>query len=190
MAAERRLRARIRSSLGAWAGLALKPQGFRPARHHQLVIGELEGLAAGRWDRLMLLLPPGSAKSTYTSQDNWTGVDILVPPASVVEWAGAWGGWHAVAFPLADYVSPAGDGSLVVRSAAGDVIVRPIGLGHLRVSSDAEPVGFSSLLGRGGPEGVVAAPPGSDYRNLDGGAGATFWIKRLGTGASGWSAVC
>jgi len=37
-----------------------------------MVIAELEGLAAGRWDRLMLLLPPGSAKSTYTS--------LLFPP--------------------------------------------------------------------------------------------------------------
>ena len=43
------------------------PQGLTPARHHRLVIEELEGLARGRCDRLMLLLPPGSAKSTYTS---------------------------------------------------------------------------------------------------------------------------
>ena len=97
-------------------------------------------------------------------QDNWTGVDILVPPASTIEWIGTWGGWQAVAFPLADYVSPSGDGGLVLRSAAGDVVVRPAGSGHVRVSSDAEPVGYSSLLGRGSPEGVVGAPAGSDYR--------------------------
>ena len=137
----------------------------------------------------MLLLPPGSAKSTYTSQDNWTGADFLVPQASVVDWIGAWGGWQAVAFEPADYLAPAGDGSVAFRSAAGDVVMRPAGVGHVRVSSDAEPVGFSSLLGRGAPEGVVAAPPGSDYRNLDGGAGSTLWVKRTGSGNTGWFAV-
>lgn len=43
-----------------------------PARHHRLMIAELEGVAAGRCDRLMLLMPPGSAKSTYAS--------LLFPP--------------------------------------------------------------------------------------------------------------
>ncbi len=122
-------------------------------------------------------------------QDNWTGIDVLVPAASVVEWVGAWGGWHAVSFPLADYVAPAGDGGLVLRSAANDVVVRPAGAGRMRVSSDAEPVGFSTLLGRGSPEGVVAAAPGSDYRNLNGGSGATLWLKRSGSGVTGWAAV-
>jgi len=154
-----------------------------------MVIAELEGLAAGRWDRLMLLLPPGSAKSTYTSQDNWTGTDVLVPQASVIEWAGAWGGWQAVTFPLADYIMPAGDGSLALQSIAGDVVMHPGGTGHVRVASDQEPVGFASLLGRGSPEGAVAAPAGSDYRNLDGGAMATMWVKHSGAGVSGWTAI-
>lgn len=67
VAEERALRAKIRASLHDWAMLALAPQGHAPAAHHRLLIRELEGLAAGRWDRLMLLLPPGSAKSTYAS---------------------------------------------------------------------------------------------------------------------------
>lgn len=122
-------------------------------------------------------------------QDNWTGVDVLVPQASTVDWVGTWGGWQAVSFPLADYVSPSGDGGLAVRSVAGDVVVRPAGGGRVRVSSDGEPVGFASLLGRGSPEGVAAAPVGSDYRNLDGGSGLTLWVKRAGSGTGGWSAV-
>ncbi len=67
VAAERELRDKIRASLHEWAELALAPQGHAPAAHHRLLIRELEGVAAGRWDRLMLLLPPGSAKSTYAS---------------------------------------------------------------------------------------------------------------------------
>jgi hypothetical protein len=122
-------------------------------------------------------------------QDNWTGTDILVPQASSVEWVGTWGGWQAVSFPLADYIAPSGDGGLVVRSSAGDVVVRPAGAGHVRISSDGEPTGFMSLLGRGSPEGVATAPPGSDYRNLDGGAGATLWVKRSGSAAIGWVGV-
>ncbi len=122
-------------------------------------------------------------------QDNWTGADITVPAASTVEWVGAWGGWQAASFPLGDYVTPAGDGSVVLRSVAGDVTLRPSGSGRVRIASDAEPFGVSSMVGRGSPEGVVSAVPGSDYRNLDGGAGATLWVKRGGSAAAGWAAV-
>lgn len=122
-------------------------------------------------------------------QDNWTGTDILVPAATAIDWVGTWGGWQAVAFAPADYLSPAGDGSLVLRTAAGDLTLRPSGTGQVRVGSDAEPWGFVSALGRGSPEGVVVAPAGSDYRNLDGGVGSTFWLKRIGADATGWSAL-
>ena len=122
-------------------------------------------------------------------QDNWTGTDVLIPQAAVVDWVGSWGGWQAVAFPLGDYLAPAGDGGLVLRSASNDVVLRPGGGGRVRVGSDGEAAGFASVLGRGGPEGVVSAPAGSDYRNLDGGAGSTLWIKRSGSGSSGWAAV-
>jgi hypothetical protein len=45
------------------------------------------------------------------------------------------------------------------------------------------------LTGNGSPEGVVAAPVGSDYRNLQGGAGMTLWIKESGgESATGWTA--
>lgn len=39
----------------------------RPARHHELLISELEAVERGDTERLMVLMPPGSAKSTYTS---------------------------------------------------------------------------------------------------------------------------
>ncbi|HTR17121.1 MAG TPA: phage terminase large subunit [Acetobacteraceae bacterium] len=64
---ERRTRRTIRTSFEAWALHALAPVGQAPAAHHRLIIGELERVAAGTTDRLMLLLPPGSAKSTYAS---------------------------------------------------------------------------------------------------------------------------
>ena len=38
-----------------------------PARHHRLMIEKLEAVASGRCDRLMIQMPPGSAKSTYGS---------------------------------------------------------------------------------------------------------------------------
>jgi predicted phage terminase large subunit-like protein len=46
--------------------------GFEPAAHHAIIIRELEAVANGRNDRLILTLPPGSAKSTFAS--------ILFPP--------------------------------------------------------------------------------------------------------------
>jgi predicted phage terminase large subunit-like protein len=55
-------------SLAGWAGIALEPFAQRPARHHLLLIDKLEQVASGEIDRLMVLMPPGSAKSTYASK--------------------------------------------------------------------------------------------------------------------------
>src|SRR5579859_3788818 len=46
--------------------------GFVPAAHHLLLIEHLEAVERGDLERLMVLMPPGSAKSTYAS--------ILFPP--------------------------------------------------------------------------------------------------------------
>lgn len=46
--------------------------GFVPAAHHLLLIEHLEAVERGDIERLMVWMPPGSAKSTYTS--------ILFPP--------------------------------------------------------------------------------------------------------------
>lgn len=56
-------RREIRNSLTAWA----RHCGFEPARHHAFLIRKLEDVAAGRIKRLMVFMPPGSAKSTYSS---------------------------------------------------------------------------------------------------------------------------
>ncbi len=48
-----------------WAGLALDP--LRPAAHHRLLLEDLRAVADGRIDRLLVAMPPGSAKSTYCS---------------------------------------------------------------------------------------------------------------------------
>jgi len=41
--------------------------GQVPAAHHELLIEKLQAVADGRCDRLMIQMPPGSAKSTYGS---------------------------------------------------------------------------------------------------------------------------
>lgn len=41
--------------------------GFHPVAHHRLLIAELEAVERGEVPRLMVCMPPGSAKSTYTS---------------------------------------------------------------------------------------------------------------------------
>jgi predicted phage terminase large subunit-like protein len=48
-----------------WSRRALDP--LVPARHHVELIRELTRLETGETDRLMVLMPPGSAKSTYVS---------------------------------------------------------------------------------------------------------------------------
>src|ERR1700674_4765858 len=46
--------------------------GYHFAAHHKLLMSELEGVENGTTPRLMVLMPPGSAKSTYAS--------VLFPP--------------------------------------------------------------------------------------------------------------
>jgi hypothetical protein len=121
---------------------------------------------------------------------NWTGYDMGIPPGGAVELEGAFGQWRAVQSPPVDYVMPTGNGGAVLQSiGSGDLTLRPASGGTLGIASVAEPEGYSSSLGRGSPEGMVVAGPGSDFRNLDGGAGSTLWVKVSGTGSSGWTAI-
>ncbi len=65
---ERDLRRGIRSSLSAWATFAISATGYTPAPHHFMIMDQLERLSRGEATRLMILMPPGSAKSTYASR--------------------------------------------------------------------------------------------------------------------------
>lgn len=55
------------TSLGNWAEHVLAPLGQTPARHHRVLLDHLEQVTLGNIDRLLVLMPPGSAKSTYSS---------------------------------------------------------------------------------------------------------------------------
>ncbi len=57
----------IRSCLLYWAAWVVAKSGQAPARHHCLLLKQLESVCRGEIDRLMVLMPPGSAKSTYGS---------------------------------------------------------------------------------------------------------------------------
>jgi hypothetical protein len=57
-----------RSDLTSWCVEALSEKSFGPARHHRLLISYLEKVKSGQIDRLMVFMPPGSAKSTYCSE--------------------------------------------------------------------------------------------------------------------------
>lgn len=128
--------------------------------------------------------------SALPLQENWTLSDLDIAANSDVEWRAIWGTWRASGFSTPDWYTTDQLGGALVRSVGNaDVILRPAGTGAVRISSDAEPTGVQSLVGRGSPLGIRAAPPGSDYRNLNGGAGATFWLKQSGTGSAGWVAL-
>ena len=61
------LRSSVRTDLLEWATHVLKFSDQTPAAHHRLLIGELQALSDGRIDRLLVHMPPGSAKSTFAS---------------------------------------------------------------------------------------------------------------------------
>jgi len=62
---KRRLHRRARESLTAFIN-AVAPE-YIPARHHRLLIEKLEAVDRGEIKRLMVFMPPGSAKSTYAN---------------------------------------------------------------------------------------------------------------------------
>ena len=57
----------VRSDLHEWARHVLAPASQMPASHHRLLMDRLASVSRGEIDRLMVLMPPGSAKSTYAS---------------------------------------------------------------------------------------------------------------------------
>jgi predicted phage terminase large subunit-like protein len=67
MAEEVNRRGTARIGLTDWAAHVMALSDQVPAAHHRLLLSELEALAFGRIDRLMVLMPPGAGKSTYTS---------------------------------------------------------------------------------------------------------------------------
>jgi hypothetical protein len=126
---------------------------------------------------------------TNPPQLTGSGVAITTPANSEIEWVGLNAGWYASRYQQTDYVQPGSDGSVTLTNLTGDVRIHPAGGGAVRWVNDAQTTGCSTTVGSGTPQGVVTAPPGSDYRNLTGTAGSIFWIKQAGTGASGWIAI-
>lgn len=53
-------------------------------------MSELEGLSSGAYDRLMILMPPGSAKSTYALVNNTLWGAYVPTPATTGTWY-TWG---------------------------------------------------------------------------------------------------
>lgn len=64
----------IRDSLIEWAKHVMADEGMAPAKHHLYILRKIEDIVKGRTSRrkLMIFMPPGSGKSTYTS--------VLFPP--------------------------------------------------------------------------------------------------------------
>ncbi len=123
-------------------------------------------------------------------QENWTVTDITVAANADVEWIGTFNTWRAAFFSSTDYLLPDSVGGASLRSSNNaDVQLHAGGSGHLRIVSDAESAGAMELIGRNTPQGAVTAPPGSTFRNLNGGVGSSFYIKQTGTGNTGWAAI-
>jgi hypothetical protein len=55
------------TNLVDWASWFVGQSGQVPALHHRLLLQHLDGVSSGVIDRLMVLMPPGSAKTTYAS---------------------------------------------------------------------------------------------------------------------------
>ncbi len=135
--------------------------------------------------RRLLLRAGVPVRLAASGVPSWAGMDAWLAPGAVAELRGSEGQLQLAAFPEPALAYP-GDGSAVLQPP-GDLFLRPGSAIHL--ASAAEPFGCLSLVGRGSPQGSVAAPPGSDYRNLAGGVGQTLWLKQVGTDANGWVAV-
>src|SRR5580692_9223724 len=64
---ESTLREQIRTNLLDWAADIMNAVGLAPSAHHRVLLQYLSRIANGEIKRLIVLMPPGSAKSTYVS---------------------------------------------------------------------------------------------------------------------------
>ncbi len=123
-------------------------------------------------------------------QENWTLTDITVAQNADIEWVGTFNTWRAASFASGQYLQPdAVGGAALMSSNNADIQLHAGGTGHLRIVSDSETTGALELIGRNTPQGVISAPPGSTFRNLNGGVGSSFYVKQTGTGSTGWAAI-
>ena len=131
-----------------------------------------------------------SLAGSSPAQQSWTEYASTIPAFGAADIEGVSGAWRAVSFPPVDYLAPIGNGGVIVQSVGGsDLFLRPGNGGALHIASAAETTGCTSSVGRGSPLGTLSAPPGSDFRNLNGGPGNTFWIKQQNIDATGWVAI-
>jgi hypothetical protein len=76
----------IGSNLLTWASWVMARSGQSPAPHHRLLLKQLDLMSRGELDRLMVLMPPGSAKSTYASVNTDLWGAYVPTPAPVGTW--------------------------------------------------------------------------------------------------------
>jgi hypothetical protein len=96
----------IRSSLLNWASFVVGAIGQTPARHHRLLLQQLDRICCGEIDRLMVLMPPGSAKSTYGLAYNTFAAEIVTNSGTIKS-------GHGI------YAAPPYDGSFIVNPNDG-----------------------------------------------------------------------
>jgi hypothetical protein len=82
-------RERIRTNLIDWATNVMTPSGLAPAAHHRFLLENLNQVSEGKVKRLLVLMPPGSAKSTYTYVNTDLWGQYMPTPAT----AGTWYAW-------------------------------------------------------------------------------------------------
>src|SRR5258708_7456240 len=82
-------RERIRASLIDWATDVMMSSGLTPAAHHRFLLNNLDQITEGKIKRLLILMPPGSAKSTYSSVNSAFGGQYVPPPLP----PGSWYAW-------------------------------------------------------------------------------------------------
>jgi predicted phage terminase large subunit-like protein len=138
-------RRRIRTNLTEWARYC----GFEPARHHKALIAKLERVLMGECTRLFVAMPPGSAKSTYTSVLFPAFFLANLPEASVIsashtsELAERWG--RRVRNSVAEHGSTLGISLRADTQAAGRWELEAGG-GYLAVGVGQAVVGYRADL--------------------------------------------
>jgi len=174
-------------AIGATASITITGDGAGASAIGFVGLPPIEGRRLNIATSTPITFQLSGAEPTLAS---WSAYDTTIPAYGSADFDVIAGQLCLTASPPVDYVDPTGDGGVMLKSEnSGVVALYPVGGGFVQISSDSEPIGVSVRIGRGSPEGVVMAPPGSDYRNLNGGAGQTMWVKQSGSDANGWLAI-
>ena len=130
-----------------------------------------------------------SFAKTFPAPPGGTVVDfstVIAQPANPSAELAAWTAAVTTTTAARDETLAARDDALAAANTATSAAATATSAATTATNAATTAAIGGFLSGTGSPQGVLAAPVGSQYRDTAATTGAVIWVKEAGTGTSGW----